>query len=255
MSIVACVKTQGGVVLGADSMTTVSAPGPDGLPMALKTYSHAHKVFQFANLPIGVLTWGLGNIGNRSIGSYIFEASQQVADLSVTVKSAASMLYSTFASAYNNEFAAVEQLEKPWIGIYVAGYDPHEPLPLECEFALPNDKEPREVRDRSTFGAAWRGMDGIFSRLYFGLDPRISTALPPNVAPSLAEFEMRAIFDTMPLQDAVDFAQFILQTTIGFSRFDIGAPAAGGPIEMATITETGKPDERFSWVSRTCNYI
>ena len=57
--------------------------------------------------------------------------------------------------------------------------------------------------------------------------------------------ELPIIFDGMPLQDAIDFADYAILTVIGRYRFAIGAPVCGGPIDIAVIRSTG-----FSWARR-----
>ncbi len=50
----------------------------------------------------------------------------------------------------------------------------------------------------------------------------------------LAEL-MEMIFDAMPIQDAINFCEFILKTTIGATEFEVGAPACGGPLQVAVV--------------------
>ena len=50
----------------------------------------------------------------------------------------------------------------------------------------------------------------------------------------------------MPVQDAIDLTTFILETTIGASRFLAGSPACGGPLWVAVITKQGG----FKWIER-----
>lgn len=63
--------------------------------------------------------------------------------------------------------------------------------------------------------------------------------------PGLADLTIATIvFDGMPVQDAVNFAAFIVRTTIGMATFEAGSPTCGGPLQVATIfQETG-----FEWV-------
>ncbi len=66
MTIAVTIKVRDGIVLAADSATTlVGASGA-----VSNIYNHAHKI---ANLkkgsPIGFMTWGLGSMGPSSIVS------------------------------------------------------------------------------------------------------------------------------------------------------------------------------------------
>ncbi len=50
----------------------------------------------------------------------------------------------------------------------------------------------------------------------------------------------------MPIQDAIDLAEFLVDLTTKFIRFCDGAQTVGGPIEIATITK----HEDFKWIKR-----
>lgn len=50
------------------------------------------------------------------------------------------------------------------------------------------------------------------------------------------------IFNGMPLQDGIDFAEYCVQVVIGRYRFGPGAPLCGGDIDVAVI----RPNS-FKW--------
>jgi hypothetical protein len=55
----------------------------------------------------------------------------------------------------------------------------------------------------------------------------------------------------MPIQDAIDLARFLVETTIGFIRFAVFLPkSVGGAVEIAAITK----HEGFRWVQRKTVY-
>ena len=53
---------------------------------------------------------------------------------------------------------------------------------------------------------------------------------------------------TMPIQDAIDLARYLVEVTMGFIKFSIGKQpkTVGGTIEIAAITK----HEGFRWVQR-----
>src|SRR4051794_25335582 len=88
MSICVVVKVPEGLVLAADSAATVegAAVTPDGKPGpagVLKVFSTATKVLQIRELPVGVMTWGVGSFGARTIASLVeeFENGKSVREL------------------------------------------------------------------------------------------------------------------------------------------------------------------------------
>ena len=54
----------------------------------------------------------------------------------------------------------------------------------------------------------------------------------------------------MPIQDALDLAEFLVDLTIKVSRFIPGPAVVGGPIEVAGITK----HEGFKWIKRKYYY-
>jgi hypothetical protein len=63
-----------------------------------------------------------------------------------------------------------------------------------------------------------------------------------------AKSEVHMVAAAMPIQDAIDLAEFLVDLTIKYERFILmpGAGTVGGPIEVAAITK----HEGFKWVKR-----
>jgi hypothetical protein len=265
MSIVACVKVYDGIVIGAESMTQLLAnfpvPGAPGplQPMHIKSYSNAQKIFQIAGLNVGVLTYGGGNIGNRSMASFVHEFSQNQSAQPAndrSVQAVADRLLAHIRGYYDTAFGALPEPQRPVIGFYVAGYSPSpdQHLGAEWEFVLPQAQASTPVRPGNVVGASWRGVGIPFSRLFFGVDPRVDGILASlgMDAAAIAQFRQLAgaqlqstvAFDGMPLEDAVGFCKFIIDTTIGIATYEVGNPSCGGPVNIAVITRSS-----FRWVS------
>jgi hypothetical protein len=253
VTIIASVKVRDGLILGTDSMTQISAPMPEGGMTVLKAYSNARKLFQVADAPIGVMTYGLGNIGNRSIEGLVLDFSRNAG--AASVESTAQGLFDYVKEQYDGVFGEFADELRPVLGFYVAGYTQGEPFPEEFEFVLPRDAEPFRAREAESFGASWRGVDAPFIRLYKGFDayvipPRLTEkGLTEEDIQSVLEaegLETQVLFDGMPVQDAINFAVYILDTTIGWSTFAIGVPLCGRPLQVATILA----DTGFAWVAK-----
>jgi hypothetical protein len=138
VTIVCSVKVRDGLILGTDSMTQISAPMDDGGVRVLKSYSNARKLFQVGEAPIGVMTYGLGNIGNRSIEGLVLDFSRDAQQ--VSVEATAAGLYEHVKGQYDAVFGEVPVEQKPVLGFYLAGYSQGEPFPEEFEFLLPRDE-------------------------------------------------------------------------------------------------------------------
>jgi hypothetical protein len=214
----------------------------------LKAYSNARKLFQITNLPIAVMSYGLGNIGQRSIQSFMREFGSRDLKKDVNVKSIAESLFTFIKTAYDAEFSSYA--EKPIVGFYIAGYSTRNVFAEEWEFVLPRDSTPKAARPETAFGASWRGIELPFTRLHKGFDPRIENQLrqlglwTDQIEKVCKGYESPVVFDGMPVQDAVNFAVYVLQTTIGMATFEQGLATCGGQIQLATIL----PDDGFKWI-------
>lgn len=265
MSIVATVKVYDGIVLGAESMTQLTAV-INGQQQVIKSYENAQKLFHVADLPIGILTYGIGNIGRRSIESFVHEFSRtekaRIAQPGerIDVEQTATRFFSFMQPHYAQAFGVMPADQQPAMGFIVAGYSAEEHLASEWEFILPQHGAVQRVRPQNDVGASWRGIGAPFSRLYFGLDPTlepqlVQAGMPPQEVARLKTaaqgLATRIAFDGMPLQDAIGFCKFMIQTTIGWCTYAMGAAACGGPIRLATITRGSD----FEWVTAPKPYI
>jgi hypothetical protein len=103
----------------------------------------------------------------------------------------------------------------------------------------------------------WEGQPEAIDRLlrgYGGAPPEVLSedlGVPDaQIGPAMDTIQHRLstplVHAAMPIQDAIDLAEFLVNLTIGYSRFCPGAPTVGGPIEIAAITK----HEQFKWVRR-----
>lgn len=259
MTIIASVKVRDGIVLATDSMTQISTRLETGEVRVIKAYSNARKLFQIRDLSIGTMSHGIGNIGPRSIENLVLEFSRRLDELVAqpwTVEAVARGLYGFIRGIYDEAFQGLtnEQRERELVlGFFLSGYSPKAVFAQEWEFVLPRATDVHRVRQDEAFGSSWRGITLPFERLYNGFDRRIVDALrEAGVAGeviqrtlSIERWRMPIAYDGMPLQDAINFAVYILETTIGAATFEVGvAPTCGGPLQVATIL----PDTGWQWI-------
>ncbi len=257
MSIVTSVKVSDGIVLGADSRTQLIGKGEKGVIKIVKSYNHAQKLFGLEGKHFGILTYGIGNIGRRSVESYIIEFTnnEKLLGIDNNLKNIAQNLLSFFKKAYLAQYEKIPKEQRPILGVYIAGYSEDNPLAEEWEFLVPIDGEVRRVRSPKELGSSWRGMALPFTRLQKGYDPRIIKELekkdiPPKylkvVVSTMQQFKAQIIYDGMPLQDAIHLCRLILSTTVGVAKFEAGNQTCGGPLDIAVITRS----EGFGWIKK-----
>lgn len=276
MSVAIVVKVSEGLVVGADSAAALTGrvESPQGgiQEGVLKTYYNARKLMQVGDLPVGVLTWGMGQIGLRTIESLVREwehdqhwqsqedhkSHHSEGESIFTVRKCADSLRQHLSEAYAEvqEFRALPAERRPGLGIVVAGYSEGQFFPEIWRFAVPFDNEvinQRPDRDgKPDFGASWFGLTEAIVRLHWGLAdevPRIISkkfGIPEeDIRTALKPLEYQIPFAVMPLQDAIEYAYYMLNVTIGRYRFVVGPELCGGQIEIAAITQG-----EFNWISR-----
>ncbi len=251
MSIVASVKVQDAIVLGSDSATQIWGSIPGGQQGVLKVYENAQKLFPLKKLPIGILSYGMGNIGPKSIDTIIREFSKTnnySTGESYTIENIAKDLSKYISSLHSDLYDELAVEKRPQLGIFIAGYSSNESLGEEWEFNIPTMESPRKVRPKGKYGSSWRGVSLPFSRLYFGHDPRFTREIVPEdkleeTKLVLDKYRTNVMYDGMPVQDAINFVKFILKTTIDYVSFEIGPPSCSEPIQTSVINEEG-----FYWV-------
>lgn len=272
VTIAISIKINDGLVLASDSASTVLGQVPNtGELQVLNVYNNAIKVFNLRKgLPIGAITWGSGSIGQDSISTIIKDLRERFTGddpdhpdwkldpKTYTIEAIAEKLKQfVYDELYLTAFKDFPQ--KPPLGFIVAGYSARAPMADEFQIDIQDGEcnGPRLLRKREESGVTWAGEPEALNRLIAGVGTAMPTILRQNfgvpegeVGQALAVIQQNMqvgfILPAMPLQDAIDLAEFMVDVTIKFSRFRAGAPTVGGPIEIAAISK----HEGFRWVQR-----
>ncbi len=277
MTIAISVKVNDGIVLAADSASTFLAQSSTGPIGVVNIYYNANKVFNLCKgLPIGAMTWGLGSIGNASIetltkdlrrrfaGEDLAHADWRIDHQSYTMEEVASRFRAfMFDEFYQPAFQGVVTQQPLDIGFAVAGYSAGETSPevfiVEVKGGVCD--APTLIHPKASSGLFWQGQPEAISRLVYGTGINLPIVLkenfgiPPDQMDRAVEvfrqrLEIPFVLSAMPLQDAIDLAEFLADLTIKFTRFTPGAPSVGGPIEIAAISK----HEGFKWIQRKHYY-
>jgi hypothetical protein len=274
MSVAVVMNVHDGLILAADSASTlvvgVGGPQPGTVQLATvaNVYNNANKI---ANLykgePIGCVTFGAGSIGNASISTLLKDFRDKITkddehfDVDrYTMEDVAKKLGEFLMDECRKVPSAGP---RPTLGIFLAGYSTGMSLGERWSLTIENGKAQPPVRlhQPEEVGINWGGEGGeAISRLilgYGGKLPEILRAVvkPPQAADQVLsalvpQLQAPVIFAPMPIQDAIDLAEFLVHTAIHFSRFTPGPQVVGGPIEVAAITK----HEGFKWIQRKHYY-
>ena len=253
MSIAAAYLVSEGVVLGADSSTTVQVSTPEGTGV-VQLLTHSQKIFEVGNNSrMGVCTWGAGSIGNISHRTIVAQLANTVNN-KTTVKEAAERLVSIVEPE-------VKKAGIGFVGYYLGGWNPesHEPACFHIEVS----QEQKKIEPLSLGVCTFSGDPKFFIRLFRGFDPQLpfnlKNELKSHILPNMLE-NFDNVFDTafakasgslvsagfqdLPIREAIDFVYSYLHITVKVEKFKFGPPICGGPIEVGFIST----DRPFRWV-------
>lgn len=277
MTIAVTLKVHEGVALAADSAATLVARQPNGTTAVVNVYDNTNKIVNLVKgLPLGVITWGAGAIGPRSM-TMIYKDLRDILtgrmpapdgeqwelkpdDYQVTQVADLCKKY-VYEHLYVQEYQG--WADAPEIGMVVAGYSTGGSHAEEYKMDISNGSctDPTPLHQGAECGITVGGQPAAISRLIFGVDPQLPTVLEqalgvpsqqtgPATQVIQQHLTLPVIQNAMPFQDALDLADFLVDTTIRLTRFMPGPSTVGGPIELAGITK----HEGFKWIKRKHYY-
>lgn len=246
-----------GIVLAADSRVTLFAQAPGQNLLLPATFDNATKLLKVNGQDfVGAVTYGAGAIGiesPRTAHSFLpeFEAKlheQDAGRLSVQnfAQRLAEFFMAQWESAMPREYAEQNQ---PGMYFLVGGFDEGATYGRTFEIVIPYAPEPKEWHaNPGEFGLVWGGQREFTDRLIQGYDPSLLAVatkaldlIPEQQAKlrdALAQLSVAIPYQFLPLQDCVDLSIFLIRTTIGIQKWQVGVRGVGGAIDVATITRT-----------------
>jgi hypothetical protein len=254
VTIVVGVATPDGLVLAADSRTTFA----DGERHRI-TSDNAQKIFDVGQM--GVATTGSAFIGPHTIAGTM---DRFIAQLDERAYRDLDRFLDALGSFFNDAFGeSMKASKEPWdtethgfsIGFLVAGYD-DDGIGYIKELLIPGPVVGDFAADTVTCGTMWRGQTDVIGRLLYGVDWAALYATKEPLPDALTERLQGlsyAVLSPITVPDAVDYATFLIRTTIDMQRFSDGTvahpgliPVCGGPIH-ALVVERGS----VWWASRS----
>jgi hypothetical protein len=257
MTIVVGVAAPDGLILAADSRTTLELAGA----RTRIASDNAQKVFLLVER-FGVACYGAAFMDQKTISGAIKEFEPTI-DENVTLIDLIVKLGDFFQKKAIDSFEKAN--DRPWkaddgweLGLLIAGFDEDNVGHL-IEIRVPGEKDRPQIIEpevRTTnVGFAYRGMIDVAERLLAGFD--VGAMATSGVQPSTEMREALAglEYNTLPpiaMQDAIDWAMLLIRTTIDMQRLSDGTraqaggvPGCGGPVRVLALEQDG-----YEWVSR-----
>lgn len=228
MSLVVTVYVPSGIVMASDSRMTVMRTDDreeEGKKFRqqqqLVLSDSAFKLVELHTVPVGVAVYDAAVIDSQPVESHIRRFEEETLTPADDVNAVAEK----FLKYFQTNHSAVG------VGFEVAGYKQEGKVSVPHVLSGHTIREPKIQRVN-------RGEDG---KLLYG----VLRAGDTLIATRLIDQNFIPLFDAMPLQDAVDYAIYLINTTIETLRFEPRFPTVGGPIDVLVIQPKG-----MHWVQR-----
>ena len=256
MTIAINIAVPEGIVFAADSRQTFTNAKGD----VRVSSDNGQKLMQLGPRA-GAVTYGWAFLLGRSIQSHVTDYKLSLGEKIPPIEELAKGLGEYLTKQYNEHIE--KKFDKPVpdgnyaLALLVGGYDVGDKNGRVYEVYVPKGEYYLVRATVDKVGSGWRGHTSVIARLLKGCDGRIRDlpGFTPELGKGLDESKLDYNVDywSMPLQDAVDFATFLVHTTIQMQRFSDGillkpgdSANCGGPIDVAVI----EPNEGFRWVQR-----
>ena len=227
MSIMCAVFVPEGIVMAADSRQTIGITPmarqqaqselavlnrmntPDQPQVHLITQSdNSQKLMLLSKVNVGISACGSGILKGKTVSDFIRSFEIDCVCEGDTVTAVANKL-----QKYAREFF-------PQVNFFVCGYEEDEPFVYSVNREIKrNNIENGELR----YASVWSGEQAAITKLLNSEPPMILN------------------HQLMPLKDAVDFADFLVDLTIKTQRFEMKMATCGGEIDILVLTK----DEPF----------
>lgn len=209
MSIITSVYVPEGIAMAADSRLTGYKNYGNGMTDRFAISDNSQKLFLIKKSNVGISSCGSAIIEDKTIADFIRLYEIECVDENDNVISIADKL----------KKYAKQVIDNGDVEFLISGYYKDKPYVYNLNN---NGILHKNLKDGSIqYGASWRGETTAVSKLILGNDPT-----PID-------------FSLMPLKDAADLAEFLVELTIKYQRFEDRVATCGGPIDILVITKDG----------------
>ena len=209
---------------------TVRANFQGDMPQA--TFSHTEKVFPFLN-KFGIGAFGPGVIGSKSVNFLIHsfeyflkEKNRTINGVTELAQEIGGQLHNFLKSELEREKISMNDFPANhiFLGFQIVGYDQLQPKVIEVLLG-------KEVNSNvfDVLGCYASGNKEVVEAIW-----QLYKTKP----------ETQPIYEIFSLQEAIDYADFLIKSTIDHQNFTPIVPNVGGEIDIALV----RPFHDFQWI-------
>lgn len=222
--MVVTVYVPSGIVIAADSRITGTRreEKKEGeqtiiVEQQIVISDNSYKVVSLAKVPVGIGVFGTAIMNDQTVDTHIRTFEEERVGGRDSVVTVPEKLVAYFQ----------ERFPGVLVGLFFGGFREENGISVPYVYAVDTAKQPIpkrvniDERGKIEYGVLRGGDTMVVDRL---IDPKL---VPP--------------FPAMPLQDAVDYAIYLIRTTIDTLRFEPRFPTVGGAIDVLLITPDRGP--------------
>ena len=262
MTVCVAVKVHDCIVFAADSAVSLQSSNGQGRLSIDNVWAHGAKVFNLhRELPLVAMTAGIASFGSASVSNLAkdlrIELTKGLDKDNYSIGLVAKLASDFFSIHYNNLAVkpANPHLFEFWIGGYGVQLESGEIWKVEIRDGVVNPPmrlaEPQVDRQ-----LIWGGQIEAISRVILGHSALLPEFLKGHGVSDQVIMDAQKAFltplvdPTMPVQDAINLADFLVDISKKYSTFLPGANVVGGDTDIATVTK----HEGFRWIRRKYYY-
>lgn len=253
ITLVIAINASEGMVLAAESRDYFTRKDAVSGEFVCAPFDNGIKLFSFKKPHnyIGILTFGVGVIGSgenrRTVENYMFDFESKLPRCRrLSVSEFVECLKRFFTGQWE---ANMPQDSSASLGFFVCGFDNEKSTRGRLFVVTIASKTNGGSKiEESSFNQwmRWAGQGELVDRIVLGYDARMidriseTLSLDANkksiIRGALGLFEMFFPYNEIPLQDCINLAKFLIQTTIRAQEVFLMKRGCGGPIDIAVIT-------------------
>ena len=231
MTMIVSVLVRDGIVLAGDSITTLQETA-ESTPE--KTFPDCQKIFPFYD-SFGIGTWGRGSINGKSVYFAVRELENRWKASGVCFNTvdeiAQEVVWDLDDQVWTGENSPARETQDPFGG-YVVGYAGQTAKIVEFNSVFDEGVSDVCIEKHSDFGSHVGGITEVADTIQNLYGASGDSKYPP--------------FHMLSLQNAMDYAKFLIRTTEEFQQFSRELPTVGGGIDVAIVTRL----DGFRWVQQ-----
>lgn len=248
MSLAITIISPEGIIQAADSRVSIPLKVSDSV-LSYSHFDNATKLltFEAPHNYVTVTTYGAGTVSSRTAHSFIKEFQETLPANRIAVRKFAEKLQEFYKARWDE--VKDNPQDSPMI-FQIAGINNSQQFGELYVVSIPGKDPPKKVISDGEFSLYYGGDSSTVDRLIQGRDLRMDSLIMQDGKLSDVKSNLGDIFTEIAgrhmlpigsyaLQDSIDLARFLIETTSRMQELSLNVKTVGGAIDVSCVTKTG----------------